>query len=248
MNGAELKELRKRHNLTQREMGELIGVTQTRVSELERSGDDLRDTEAVAASEWAAGEPGEPEQVQPEVTEVVDELPSPPYNPAEHEAEPDEQEEEKPKPRRRRASSPKSRGLTTWQNETAQSLIALFCGEQVTLDTGQQVSIPGLCHLLAQVEPYDARVIFDGMPAFAVALVKVAPRHPFLKGLLGLATASGDYQELFQASVAIMLPIAAHHGMLPSPPPPVVEAGKTDPSQNGHVEGTDLGGPPSPAS
>ena len=150
---------------------------------------------------------------------LPDEPPAPGVNPA---GTPDpllEEEEEKPKTRRR-TRSPQKRKLTGWQTETAEGLVALFQGTVETLEVNgepQQIVVPGLCHLIGRFDPFDAQVVAAGMPALSVSLVKVAPRHPFLRRTLEMLTAGGDYQELAQASMAIAFPIMLHHGMLGKP-------------------------------
>ena len=161
----------------------------------------------------------------------ADDLPDPPYNPV------DEPEEEEPaeKKTRSRRSSPRRKGLTVWQEETAQALVGVVCGSDESLEVnGSKVDfrIPGLCDLIARIDPFDANVIYGGTPGLSVALVKIAPKHPWLKGGLDMLVSGGEYRELTQAVLAIIVPIALHHGMLggamagvagsavPPPPPP----------------------------
>jgi hypothetical protein len=80
-----------------------------------------------------------------------------------------------------------------------------------------QVVIPGLCHLIATVDSYDAQVVANGSPALCVALVRVAPRHPWLKTILDTLAMGGDYGELSRAALAIAVPLLVHHGVIPIP-------------------------------
>lgn len=214
MTGQEMKELRRRHGLSQARLAELLGISRTQVSQLEREDGEVSQGLEVQMQEWALDD-DETRGVEP----PPDEPPAPGVNPAQT-PDPVLDEDEKPK-RQRRARGPQKRKLTGWQTETAEGLVALFQGTVETLEVNgepQQIVVPGLCHLIGRFDPFDAQVVAAGMPALSVSLVKVAPRHPFLRRTLEMLTAGGDYQELAQASMAIALPIMLHHGMLGSPP------------------------------
>lgn len=234
MTGAELRALRETHKLSQVKMAALLGISRSRLRLLEERGGELKPVEQARLSEWDtdapevgdAGEAGETDDGVPDAL--------PDAEPLDAADAPEPEAGERPK--RKRAASPRRRALTGWQEETAAALIALFNGEQLTLETGQVVFIPGVCHFLQQVEPYDAQVVAAGMPALAVALVKVAPRHPFLRSLLTAATGAGDYQELLQAAALIALPILAHHGLFG--PAPIPTLGPADERLDGdHAAG-----------
>ena len=205
MNGEEMRTLRKQHKMTQPQLAELLGVSTSRVRTIER-GAAIREDEESALSELTAVEPPPP-----------DELPEPPYEPGAEPPEADDDEEAKPK---RRRSTPRKRGLTGWQQEASEKLIALTQGTYETLEiNGETVTIPipGLCAVINSIDPYDAAVVYHGSPAFWVATVKVAPRHPWLKGIIDLLTLGGDYNELTRAVLGIAVPILMHHGMIPLP-------------------------------
>lgn len=237
MSGDELRTLRAAHKLSQARMAELLGISTTRYGELERESPPIADDylDRARGKFAAAGldddadlveeEGGDADDVHtaaPGVGGPADELPQPPYNPADHAGEDDDEEqaaEEKPKKRRRRTTS-RGRSLTAWQTETMTALNGLVLGASETVEIDgrtQTVTIPGLAHLLAQAEPYDATVLANGWPGFTLALVKIAPRHPWLKGVLSMATAGDDYRELVAATLVIVVPIALHHGALGAP-------------------------------
>lgn len=230
MSGDELKALRASHRLTQYEMAKLLGVSKSRYGELERDSppiagdylDQARGKLAASGDEQREGDAGQPvDAADMSGGGPADELPQPPYNPADHADDDDDDEpaEEKPKKRRRRTTS-RGRTLSAWQTETMTALNGLVLGASETVEIdgrSQTVTIPGLAHLLAQAEPYDAAVLANGWPGFTLALVKIAPRHPWLKGVLSMATAGDDYRELVAATLVIVVPIALHHGALGEP-------------------------------
>lgn len=217
MDGPEIKALRKKHGMTQKQMAELLGVNTARVASLER-GRPMREAEEARLSEWS-GDGGEP---------APDDLPEPPYDPDRAPPVDEDEEEGREAPKRRRRPAPRKRGgLSAWQEETAIRLTALVQGERVAIEVNGQVTeivIPGLCALIAVADPFDAAVVGQGCPAFFVALVKVAPRHPWLKAILDALSMGGDYNELARASMAIAIPIMIHHGMIPMPRPVVPAA------------------------
>lgn len=211
-----MKALRERHQLTQKQLADILGTSPQYVSHMER-GEKISDQMIARLSEWD-GNDDEP-------AAKLDELPEPPYNPGEQpEPSPDSGsgDDEEERPRRRRSSSPRRKTLTAWQEEAALRLIALTQGEKTILEVnGQQVEIvvPGLCHLIAQADQYDAAVVGNGAPAFWTAVVKVAPRHPWLRSIIDMLTMGGEYGELSRAALAIAVPILMHHGVIPMPRP-----------------------------
>lgn len=216
MDGAQIKELRARHKLTQQAMAELLGVTRDRVRALERGSQATEDEDALLA-EWSDRPASDGDPPPP----TLDELPVPPYDPG-SDGEPEPEEEEPAAPKRRRRSGPRSKRLTGWQEETVLRLVALTQGSVEVLEVNEQrfeFRIPGLCDAIAQFDQFDAGVVSNGSPALWTALVKVAPRHPWLKGMLDLLTMGGDYNELTRAVLAIAVPILIHHGVIPVPGP-----------------------------
>lgn len=227
MTGEEMRELRKRHGMTQDQLAGLLGISREQVSHIEN--DRVQASEQVQArlSEWNGS--GDGDGAQGDGT-PLDALPEPPYDPDKAPPSADEDEAEAPEPsprRRRRSSSPRAKKLTAWQEETAVRITTLIQGERVAIEVNGQVSevvIPGLCTFLAAADEFDAAVVYQGAPALSVALVKVAPRHPWLRSFLDLLSMGGDYNELTRAVLAIAVPVAIHHGMIPLPRPQVQPA------------------------
>lgn len=253
MTGEEMRAIRERHGLSRRELAEILGTTDEAIRAIERYDRRLSDTAEARLSEWR-DQDGKPPAAAPadgdgEPAEGDDDgrrrdaLPEPPYNPADQEPDDDaDGDTEKPKrttSRRRSTGTTQRKRLTPWQEQTAASLIGVFQGTLETIEVDgntHQFQVPGLCHLIAKADPFDAQIVYQGIPGLAVATVKIAPRHPWLKGALDMASAGGDYRELIQASMAIIVPIALHHGLLGGQPAPVVDgqAAEVDPTKNGH--------------
>ncbi|MGH7189763.1 MAG: helix-turn-helix domain-containing protein [Acetobacteraceae bacterium] len=218
MDGQEMRTMRERHKMSRKQLAEMLGVSENRVRTIERGGE-LREAEESALSELTADSP------------PPDELPEPPYEPGRDGVEDEhDDDDDDPKPRRRR-SAPRKRGLTGWQQEASEKLIALTQGtyEEIEIN-GEKVTIPipGMCAVVHRFDTYDAAVLYHGAPGFWVATVKIAPRHPWLKGMLDFLTLGGDYNEFTRAVLAIAIPMLMHHGMIPLPQAPAPQ-----PSLNG---------------
>jgi hypothetical protein len=152
-----------------------------------------------------------------------DALPDPPYNPTDEVRDAPEEKA----PAKGKAGQKK---LTAWQEETAVRLVALLQGEQVELlvdGTPHQITVPGVAQVVGKFDEVDAYHIWHGAPALSVALVKVAPRHPWLKAALEMSQMGGDYRELGVAVMGIVIPIAMHHGLFGAPAQPVIDQNGT---------------------
>lgn len=238
LSGSELREIRKRHGLSQQQLAEMLEISPSQLSRLERGDAEITETVEEGALSLDLGAGVHAEHVSREngddpsaAAVAADELPSPPYDPADGEPTPSDEDTGEPEKKQRRrtaARSPRRRKLTAWQEETAAQFTALFQGGTTPMEldgepvidpaTGRPivVYVPGLAWVVGQFDQFDGMMLHQGSPALAQALVKLAPRHPFLRTFLDVSTAGDDYRELMAAVGAIMLPILAHHGMLPA--------------------------------
>jgi hypothetical protein len=70
--------------------------------------------------------------------------------------------------------------------------------------------------MLAVVEPYDAFVLYVNMPKVLDNLRPILSRYPMLRQQAGTASTAAAIFGLVTTVLTILLPIAAHHGLIPS--------------------------------
>jgi hypothetical protein len=70
--------------------------------------------------------------------------------------------------------------------------------------------------MLAVVEPYDAFVLYVNMPKVLDNLRPILTRYPGLRQQAGTASTAAAIFGLVITVLTILLPIAAHHGLIPS--------------------------------
>lgn len=64
-------------------------------------------------------------------------------------------------------------------------------------------------------DPVCGPAIADGAPRLAEAVCRVADGNAKVRGSLDRITSAGEWGDVFAASMAIALPVLAHHGLLP---------------------------------
>jgi hypothetical protein len=89
---------------------------------------------------------------------------------------------------------------------------AAYTAGIATIGLGMFLAVPGF-------DDFDHTVVNSGAPTMAAALDALGERHPSVRDACDLilgAGSGGPYVQLLLASLAIGVPIAAHHGWLPS--------------------------------
>lgn len=212
MDGAQMKALRQRHGMTQKQLAEILGVSPSYVGNLEREHAPMTERIGAKLSEWDGGEPD------------LDELPEPPYDPG-YVADGADEEESQPSPRSK-SSAPTVRKLTAIQKEAAVMLETLLRGQAIEIPNADQpLVLPGAAHLVHAVWcPICANVLGAAAPAVSVAVVRAYPGLAHM-----LARPEGAKAELvIVLATQVAIPCVMHHIHL---------GGHGEPSPNGAVGG-----------
>lgn len=200
MDGAQMKALRTRHGLTQKQLAEILGVSPGYVGNLERDHAPMTERIGAKLSEWDGDAP-------------LDELPEPPYDPSDPTAVGADADDE-PSPSSRsssggKTSAPTVRKLTSIQKEAAMMLETLLRGQAIEIPNADQpLVIPGAAHLVNAVWcPICANVLGAAAPAVSVAVVRAYPGLAYM-----LARPEGAKAELvIVLATQVAIPCVMHH-------------------------------------
>lgn len=99
--------------------------------------------------------------------------------------------------------------------------------------------------LVAPLDQFDSQCIISGAPDLAKSLNQVAQQDPRVYRALERLTSGGAWGGVVVSAMPIILPIAAHHGMLPQAlQSTTTEAGATPSGDQASTLGAVLGGSP----
>lgn len=76
---------------------------------------------------------------------------------------------------------------------------------------------------VAAIDPVCGPAILDGSERLAAALARLADENPRIKRVLTASLEGSAWAELFVAVGMIALPMAAHHGLIPTSPFPSIQ-------------------------